>query len=103
MDYNAACTESAARNGRFVGRYLAKIGLEQQGGLMRFRSLCTTAVVTVAGLSWCGWTSAQEVTGGGTTTARAMTKAPSAITQAMLDGAATNANNWIHSNGSYEQ
>ena len=46
---------------------------------------------------------AQEVTGGATTTAKAMTKTPSAITQAMLDSAATNPNNWIHSNGSYEQ
>ena len=70
---------------------------------MRFRNLCTSAIVAVAGLSWCGWAGAQEVSGAATTTARAMTKAPSAVTQAMLDGAASNANNWIHSNGSYDQ
>src|SRR6516162_9704890 len=37
-------------DGRSVARYLAKqiIGLEQQGGLMRFRNLCTSAIVAVA-------------------------------------------------------
>ena len=70
---------------------------------MRFRSVCTSAVAAVIGFSWCGWASAQEVSGSATTTARAMTKAPAAITQAMLDAAGSNANNWIHSNGSYEQ
>ncbi|HET9832412.1 MAG TPA: PQQ-binding-like beta-propeller repeat protein, partial [Vicinamibacterales bacterium] len=60
-------------------------------------------MAAVVGLSWCSWASAQEVAGAATTTAKAMTKTPSAVTQAMLDGAAANANNWIHSNGSYEQ
>jgi PQQ-dependent dehydrogenase (methanol/ethanol family) len=70
---------------------------------MRFRSFGTSAVAAVVGLSWCGAAIAQEVSGDATTTAKAMTKAPSAITQAMLDGASAGANNWIHSNGSYEQ
>jgi alcohol dehydrogenase (cytochrome c) len=46
---------------------------------------------------------AQEVTGAATTTAKAMTKAPTAITQDMLNKAGGDAKNWIHSNGSYDQ
>src|SRR5215468_2198426 len=102
MDYNAPCNESAGRSGRSMGRYLARIELEQQGGLMHFRSFCAGALAAVVGLSCCSWASAQEVAGAATTTARAMTKAPAPVTQAMLDGAASDANNWIHSNGSYE-
>ncbi|HEX4943307.1 MAG TPA: PQQ-binding-like beta-propeller repeat protein, partial [Usitatibacteraceae bacterium] len=41
--------------------------------------------------------------GAATTTARAMTKSPAPVTQAMLNAAGGNAGNWIHSNGSYEQ
>ena len=70
---------------------------------MRFRSFCASAVAAVVGLAWWGWSSAQEVSGAATTTAKPMAKAPSAITQAMLDAAATDPNNWIHSNGSYDQ
>ncbi|MGZ5084978.1 MAG: outer membrane protein assembly factor BamB family protein, partial [Usitatibacter sp.] len=46
---------------------------------------------------------AQEISGAATTTTRAMPHAPAAITQAMLDGAAGDAKNWIHPNGSYDQ
>jgi PQQ-dependent dehydrogenase (methanol/ethanol family) len=46
---------------------------------------------------------AQEISGGTTTTAKPMAKAPSAVTQAMLNAAGGDAKNWIHSNGSYEQ
>jgi len=51
----------------------------------------------------CGLTAnAQEVSGGATTTARAMTRIPS-VSQAALNNAAEDKNNWLHSNGSYEQ
>jgi PQQ-dependent dehydrogenase (methanol/ethanol family) len=45
----------------------------------------------------------QEIASTATTTAKAMSKAPGAVTQAMLDGAAADAKNWIHPNGSYDQ
>ncbi len=45
---------------------------------------------------------AQEMSGGATTTAKAMTKGP-AVTQAQLDNGANETGNWLHSNGSYEQ
>jgi PQQ-dependent dehydrogenase (methanol/ethanol family) len=45
----------------------------------------------------------QEIASTATTTAKAMTKAPGAVTQAMLDGAAADSKNWIHANGSYDQ
>jgi alcohol dehydrogenase (cytochrome c) len=71
---------------------------------MRFRNLWTSgAVMAVIGVSWCGWASAQEVSGPATTTARPMTKAPAPVTQAMLDAAGGDAKNWIHANGSYDQ
>jgi len=44
---------------------------------------------------------AQEVTGAATTTTRAMSKAPTAVTQQMRDAAGGQSNNWLHSNGSY--
>ncbi len=47
--------------------------------------------------------SAQEISGSATTTARPMSKAPRAVTQDMLDRAGGDINNWLHSNGSYEQ
>ena len=47
--------------------------------------------------------SAQEVTGGATTTGKAMSSNLVSITQPMLNGAAADAKNWIHSNGSYDQ
>jgi PQQ-dependent dehydrogenase (methanol/ethanol family) len=59
--------------------------------------------MAVIGVSWCGWAIAQEVSGGATTTARPMTKAPAPVTQAMLDAAGGDAKNWIHANGSYDQ
>jgi alcohol dehydrogenase (cytochrome c) len=46
---------------------------------------------------------AQEVTGGATTTAKPMSASLVPITQPMLNAAAGDAKNWIHSNGSYEQ
>ena len=66
----------------------------------RILALATMAALSLA----CGAAAeAQEVKGAATITAKAMTKAPTAVTQAMLNAAAQNADNWIHSNGSYEQ
>jgi alcohol dehydrogenase (cytochrome c) len=45
----------------------------------------------------------QEIANTATTTAKAMSKPPGAVTQAMLDGAAADSKNWIHANGSYDQ
>ncbi len=71
---------------------------------MRFRNRWTSgAAMAVIAVCWCGWASAQEVSGGATTTAKAMTKAPAPVTQAMLDAAGADAKNWIHPNGSYDQ
>ena len=66
----------------------------KMAGVTALAALCLAA----AGTAW-----AQEVTGGATTAAKPMTKAPAPVTQAMLDAAAGDAKNWIHSNGSYEQ
>jgi len=51
----------------------------------------------------CTGVGAQEISGGATTAAKPMSPKLAPVTQAMLDGAATNANAWLHSNGSYEQ
>ncbi len=45
---------------------------------------------------------AQEISGGATTTGSPMSPALVPVTQAMLDGAAADTKNWIHSNGSYD-
>jgi len=53
----------------------------------------------------CGLTApvaAQEVAGAATTTTRAM-PALTSVSQSMLDGAANDSKNWLHSNGSYDQ
>jgi alcohol dehydrogenase (cytochrome c) len=71
---------------------------------MRYRNsiLCMAALSTLW-LAWVPAAPAQEIIGGTTTTAKPMAKAPSAVTQAMLNAAAGSAKNWIHSNGSYDQ
>jgi len=46
---------------------------------------------------------AQEVAGSATVTARPMSSKLVPVTQVMLDGAAKDAKNWIHSNGNYDQ
>src|SRR6185503_15954939 len=53
----------------------------------------------------CGFTAplaAQEAPGGATTTTRQM-PALTGVTQSMLDSAANDSRNWLHSNGSYDQ
>ena len=52
---------------------------------------------------WVYGVAAQEVSGGATTTAKPMSKNLVPITQPMLNAAASDPKNWIHSNGSYEQ
>ena len=64
------------------------------------------AGLAIAGALAAGWVfgvGAQEVTGGATTTAKPMSKSLVSITQPMLNSAAGDPKNWIHSNGSYEQ
>jgi PQQ-dependent dehydrogenase (methanol/ethanol family) len=56
-----------------------------------------------AGLVMSGHAQAQETGAGATTTAKPMSRNLVSITQAMLDGAASDPKNWIHSNGSYAQ
>ncbi|HEX6136716.1 MAG TPA: PQQ-binding-like beta-propeller repeat protein [Casimicrobiaceae bacterium] len=56
-----------------------------------------------AGLALALSVDAQETGAGATTTARPMSGGLVSITQAMLDNAATDPKNWIHSNGSYTQ
>ena len=60
-------------------------------------------VAAAAGLviSFCA--GAQETGAGATTTAMQMSKSLAPVTQAMLDNAAGDPKNWIHSNGSYAQ
>jgi len=65
---------------------------------MSWRSVAVLALA-------CGLTAsvaAQEVGGGATTTARPM-PALTDVTQSMLDSAAKDSKNWLHSNGSYDQ
>lgn len=46
---------------------------------------------------------AEEIQGGATTPGAPMSSALRPVTQAQLDGAGTNGNDWLHSNGSYVQ
>src|SRR6516165_5068842 len=57
-------------------------------------ALSVAFAVSVAG--------AQEVAGSATTTAAPMSSNLIPVSQVMLDGAAADAKNWIHSNGSYD-
>src|SRR6202171_4939267 len=67
------------------------------------KHLAEIAAITGIALATAGAANAQEVSGAATTTAKAMATPPPAITQAMLDAAGSDAKNWIHANGSYEQ
>jgi PQQ-dependent dehydrogenase (methanol/ethanol family) len=60
-------------------------------------------VAAAAGFALAVGAHAQETGTGATTTARPMSSSLVSITQAMLDGAATDPKNWIHPNGSYTQ
>ena len=63
--------------------------------------LSRTAAAIFLGLSF-GSAGAQEVTGGAGAAAKAASNF-TAVTQAMLDSAAGDGKNWLHSNGSYAQ
>src|SRR5689334_8904060 len=76
------------------------------GGLMKVRSRVrpSAALVTPLALGIPPAFAQQEISGSAnTTTARAMDKAISPVSQDMLDRAAQDAKNWIHPNGSYDQ
>jgi alcohol dehydrogenase (cytochrome c) len=73
---------------------------------MSTRNSCFRMAAAFALASLLPGVAAAQESGGGsaaTTTTKAMSKAPPVVTQQMLDSAATNANDWIHSNGSYDQ
>ena len=61
-------------------------------------------IASTLAVGWMFGAAAQEVTGGAaTTSAKPMSKNLVSITQPMLNSAASDPKNWIHSNGSYEQ
>ncbi len=61
-------------------------------------------IASTLAAGWMLGVEAQEVSGGGATTAaKPMSKNLVSITQPMLNAAAGDPKNWIHSNGSYEQ
>nr|MBA3506015.1 PQQ-binding-like beta-propeller repeat protein [Betaproteobacteria bacterium] len=60
-------------------------------------------IASALAAGWMFGAAAQEVSGGATTTAKPMSKNLVPITQPMLNAAAADPKNWIHSNGSYEQ
>ena len=65
--------------------------------------LASVIIASAFAAGWMSGAAAQEVTGGATTTAKPMSKNLVSITQPMLNAAASDPKNWIHSNGSYEQ
>ena len=67
------------------------------------RSRRVAIVAAAVGLSLSFAVHAQETGTGATTTAKPMSGNLVSITQSMLDGAGTDAKNWIHPNGSYAQ
>jgi alcohol dehydrogenase (cytochrome c) len=72
------------------------------GGFMRI-GISPQATVFTAALCVALGVSAQEIAGGASTTTTKALSGVTAITQAMLDGAAADTKNWIHANGSYDQ
>ena len=65
--------------------------------------LAGVIIASALATGWMFGAGAQEVSGGATTTAKPMSKNLVSITQPMLNAAAKDPKNWIHSNGSYEQ
>ena len=66
-------------------------------------SVAGIVAAAAAGLAMSAGVQAQETGAGATTTAKPMSRNLVSITQQMLDGAASDPKNWIHSNGSYAQ
>src|SRR5437870_9942585 len=65
--------------------------------------LAGASVASVLAIGCVVSATAQEVAGSATVTARPMSSKLVPVTQVMLDGAAKDAKNWIHSNGNYDQ
>ena len=65
------------------------------------RAVCIALAAAGLALSLCA--SAQETGTADTTVAKPMSKNFAPVSQSMLDNAASDAKNWIHSNGSYAQ
>ena len=66
------------------------------------RNTIAVAVAAALGIGFAASVTAQEVSGAATTTSAPMSSNLIPVSQAMLDGAASDAKNWIHSNGSYD-
>jgi len=66
------------------------------------RLVATAASIALA-LGYVAATAAQEVSGSGTTTGSPMSANLVPVTQSMLDAAGSDAKNWVHPNGSYDQ
>jgi PQQ-dependent dehydrogenase (methanol/ethanol family) len=67
-----------------------------------FRKTIGVAVAAALGIGIAASASAEEVSGAATTMSSPMSSNLIPVSQAMLDGAASDAKNWIHSNGSYD-
>ncbi len=67
----------------------------------RFVSLAAAACASALALG-PGFAASQEMAAGATTVARPMSPNLAPISQAMLDGAAKDSKNWLHSNGNYD-
>ena len=67
----------------------------------RFVSLAVAAAASAFALG-SGTAASQEMAAGSTTTARSMSANLQPITQSMLDNAAKDSKNWLHSNGNYD-
>jgi len=73
------------------------------GGNMRIGNSPKAMAFTAALCIGLGSAAAQEIAGGAATTTTKALPGVTSITQSMLDAAAADTKNWIHSNGSYDQ
>jgi len=70
---------------------------------MPYTKRITSIALAALACAFVGTSAAQEVSGSATTTASPMSNNLVPVTQGMLDAAAGDPKNWIHSNGSYDQ
>ena len=68
--------------------------------ISRFTGIAAGIALVIAGV---GSVTGQETAGSATTTSKAMSGNLTPVSQAMLDAAPSDAKNWIHPNGSYDQ
>ncbi len=71
--------------------------------MSQWSNVAGIVAAAAAGLALSAGVNAQETGAGSTTTGKPMSRNLVSITQAMLDGAASDPKNWIHANGSYTQ